>query len=340
MNKKNWKNIFEESWNNFAIKISKKIEFQYKLAENDFNNKYKQIQKEIEDLESRNISNQPYHQRKSSFPNPYNEPEEICYYWIEYTREEIQEYLIERTNRQYQWFLVEAYEYFEDYIEELYACTGYTYNASWKAEDYGNKYISEISNLTLKEFCYLSRNRKGETRKIISSFRLLINNLEKKERNNSTKTDLFLWVTMIEMYRHIITHKSGIIDNLKDFVFKTMDKVGLGINNKKEPWNQLFIESSEVNRDVLDKIERELKNYHIENVNDYDRKLAFITIIRYLAINNNTIYIDLFPRPDSKFPEIMNHRLPLLVNTLLSYGYLLKTEVLSYLDSKQDYFIK
>jgi len=60
--------------------------------------------------------------------------------------------LIENLNRQYSWLLVSAYEDYERFLKELYACMGFLDRTFWQCDDYGSISISDIGSLKLAWF--------------------------------------------------------------------------------------------------------------------------------------------------------------------------------------------
>src|SRR3989338_7424175 len=72
--------------------------------------------------------------------------------------------LLLQHNRQYQWLLVEAYEAFEDFLEKLYAYSGYLDNDFWKVKNFEGKSADEIKKLDLDWFVEKAKNGKLEER--------------------------------------------------------------------------------------------------------------------------------------------------------------------------------
>ncbi len=68
-------------------------------------------------------------------------------------------------NKQYQWLLAEAYEEFEDYIENAYAYYGSINNSFWPLRDYGNIFLSELKNKDFYWYVEQARKEKGRTEK-------------------------------------------------------------------------------------------------------------------------------------------------------------------------------
>ena len=111
-------------------------------------------------------------------------------------------------NKQYQWLLVEAYEAFEDYIEDVYAYAGLIDKNLWPCRHFGNISLSELSN---KDFNWF-RNKIDTIRNkdsISNQFRKVFSNIEEIETKNELNINLKLTIVLIENLRHIIVHKGG-----------------------------------------------------------------------------------------------------------------------------------
>ena len=72
--------------------------------------------------------------------------EVIRYGFIKSNAEQQRHRLFEQKNRQYGWLLVEAYEKFEDFLEQIYATIGRTHRNAWQLEDFGRVKLSELDD--------------------------------------------------------------------------------------------------------------------------------------------------------------------------------------------------
>ncbi len=155
-------------------------------------------------------------------------------------------------NKQYQWLLAEAYELFEDYVESLYACCGYTDKSFWQLADYGTISIDEIDGKDYSWFLKRARDRKGGIKEILAQFRKKIPELENIEKNNSTGLNLRLSISLIENLRHIIVHKNGMVTSKDNFIKKVLSESGLTNNNDaKNVINSFFGQNEYENLIVL-----------------------------------------------------------------------------------------
>lgn len=121
-------------------------------------------------------------------------------------------------NKQYQWLLAEAYEEFEDFLENVYAFYGYVNNTFWPLKDYGSITLSELANKDFDWHAKQAKNKKDTPKSILNKFRSQFPELVKIEQNNVLKTNLSLAITLIEKLRHIIVHKGGKVDSKEEFI--------------------------------------------------------------------------------------------------------------------------
>ncbi len=130
-------------------------------------------------------------------------------------------------NKQYQWLLAEAYEEFEDYIENIYAYYGKHNRSFWPLNDFGNTSISELDE---KDFCwYLEKTKKKKDipHSVLERLRKEFPSLSYIEKTNKLKVDLSFVVVLIEKLRHAIVHNGGRITNKNDFIKATTKKAGI-----------------------------------------------------------------------------------------------------------------
>ncbi|QSV17304.1 hypothetical protein [Photobacterium ganghwense] len=116
-------------------------------------------------------------------------------------------------NKQYLWLLVEAYEYYEDFLEELYACVGYSNSELWPLSDFGKIYHSDLVGKDYSFYLDKARSQKN-TKEILKYFRSKIPDLKNIERNNENGTNFLYLVSLISKLRHIIVHNGGVINDL------------------------------------------------------------------------------------------------------------------------------
>lgn len=126
-------------------------------------------------------------------------------------------------NKQYQWLLVDGYEFFEEYIIDLYIifCHDLGINCLRLNED--------------KEGMRDKKKLKKYVNKIIVKFRDEARNIKYDEGNNKTGRNLFFYIKMIEQFRHIIVHKNGKVSDLDIIVKNILNNSCITGNKKLEP---------------------------------------------------------------------------------------------------------
>lgn len=145
-------------------------------------------------------------------------------------------------NKQYSWLLAEAYEEFEDFLEAIYAYVGFNNNDFWLMSDFGNIKISDIKNKEYDWFLTQSRKKKDIPQSILNQLRDLYPELKNTEKQNKLNVDLRVCIDLISFLRHIIVHKSGIVDDREEFIKIVLQKSGVYNNGKHHPGYQEFIE--------------------------------------------------------------------------------------------------
>lgn len=213
-----------------------------------------------------------------SFTNPFNgvhEPLSVHKRTIDNDMESLWYHF----NKQYQWLLAEAYEYYEEFLSNLYAHTSYIDNSFLAIKDIS---LDEISNKDLDWFQEQSKNNK----KILKQIRLKIPVLNDYEKDNHTKINFKLHITLIENLRHIIVHKSGRTKK-ELFIEKILEDLGIYNNGK------------------YDKKYDNLINRYIRRVHNIDT-----IVLLDMPINNTSSHYDrLSPRLEDLISHayILNH---------------------------------
>lgn len=202
-------------------------------------------------------------------------------------------------NKQYQWLLAEAYEGFEDYIEDLYACAGFKNNDFWPLHDYGNITLSEIKSKPFEWFQFQAKKKKDRPASIINRFRESIPNLAAVEAKNGLETNLRLAITLVEFLRHIIVHKGGNVSDKDEFIKEVLQKSGL--------YNNGNYESS-----------------HLNLINAFFGDREYENTILLLEIPNN---------PEIPLDTYINV-FEVLSNYLMAYAHLVQEEVENYITNQ------
>lgn len=129
-------------------------------------------------------------------------------------------------NRQYQLFLAEAYEVFEDFIEDAYAYAGYTDKTLWQCADFGDISITEIEKKTFEDFRKMVKSKREKPKSILAQFRKNFPEIEKLEKEHKIQDNinLGLVINLIEKMRHIIVHNGGKVSSKPDFINEVLPK--------------------------------------------------------------------------------------------------------------------
>jgi hypothetical protein len=135
-------------------------------------------------------------------------------------------------NKQYQWLLAEAYEVYEDFLQQVYAYIGYIDHSLWPLVDYGNITLKELENKDFQYFLAQSRNKKDIPHSILSKLREYLPNYGKLEVKNKLDKNLKLMIILIEKLRHCIVHRGGCVFIKKEFIESVIKKAGLYNNGK------------------------------------------------------------------------------------------------------------
>ncbi len=144
-------------------------------------------------------------------------------------------------NKQYQWLLAEAYEEFEDFVENVYAYAGYLDNGLWPLQDYGNITLNDLSSKELEWFQGMSRKKKDVPNSIIRLFRKKFDDLRKVEVSNELGVNLGLAIALIEQFRHVIVHRGGVVGDKEEFIKRVLRKANLERNGKYDEEDDSFI---------------------------------------------------------------------------------------------------
>jgi hypothetical protein len=146
-------------------------------------------------------------------------------------------------NKQYHWLLAEAYEAFEDFIEEAYAFAGYKDKNFWPLSDFGNISLSELDGKNFEWFANRAKEKRDIPQSILNHFRAKFPHLQLIESNNNFGVNLRLAVVLIEYMRHIIVHRKGVVLDKEKFIENVLKKSGLYNNGKFDIQHKEFIET-------------------------------------------------------------------------------------------------
>jgi hypothetical protein len=119
--------------------------------------------------------------------------------------EDRKKFLKHNKNRQYQWLLTEAYELYEDFLEQIYAYIAFIDPSSWPLGNYKNLFLNDLQNQDFKFF--LETARKKDINHILKFMRKKFPKLNSLEKKNALNFDYPFFLKLIEKFRHIIVHK-------------------------------------------------------------------------------------------------------------------------------------
>lgn len=175
-------------------------------------------------------------------------------------------------NKQYQWILSEAYEAYEDYLEESYSYIGFNDKNLWPLTDFGNITLPELSAKGFDWFLKQAKKKKDRPYSILNLFRNISEEFSDLELNNKLNKNLKFIIIFIENLRHIIVHRSGSVKDKHVFIENTLKKTGL-YNNGKYDQNifkliELFFGKNEF-KNLIVLIESERNEEHFTLI-DFD----------------------------------------------------------------------
>lgn len=215
----------DDIWKDYAKKIGNVVLYQRDIKQIHKNQISHLISLNKVYKNNKHLSKIPLSAHNMSFIDPYSH-ESIVYNVESISVEERFLQLTVRKNREYQFLLMEAYEIFEDTIEEIYAYLGMKDFNFWPLKEIKG---STKENLARKDFNFFktkaSERKGGAIRiatKLIDYFKInpKIDNVSLKQR-----------IIFIEKLRHIIVHKRGYISNPIEFTNKVAIDSGTYNNN-------------------------------------------------------------------------------------------------------------
>lgn len=195
-----------------------------RVVKNTTKKERKELEKYTNNLQNQNISSDNFYYLS------LEDGERKIYGRQTATAQEQYNFIVIHKNKQYQWLLAEAYEEFEDFIENIYAYIGFKDNNLWRCSDFGNTTLSTLKDKDYEWF--QERSRKQKTKDILKRLGDNFSEIENINKNNVSGVNLKLAITLIENLRHIIVHKNGVIDKKEKFIQHILEKAGLCNNGK------------------------------------------------------------------------------------------------------------
>ncbi|AZN36233.1 hypothetical protein [Iodobacter ciconiae] len=140
--------------------------------------------------------------------------------------------LIKRHNKHSLWLLAEAFEYFEDLVELMYAHIGHNEPSVWPQDKKKLETTESLAQKPLEWFIQKAKDGQLALHKKLECIRKLFPALVSIEKTNYFKIDLRFTICLIEMLRHIIVHNNGRINDITKFTAETFRRAGISNNGK------------------------------------------------------------------------------------------------------------
>lgn len=229
----------EQLWRHFADRMSE-IELLHRASKDTANRELELISEYSSSLQgdeghiepSRSIHNMYFQDARSGKPKTYSQETRT----LQQRRLDV----LLHKNKQYQWLLAEAYEEFEDFLENLYALYGSANHAFWPLNDFGSISLSELPGREYSWFVERAKKKKNIPQSILNRFRQKFPELECIERENAFGVHLSVAITLIEQLRHIIVHRGGNVENKEEFICSVAQAAGV-YNNGNIPQTHLAL---------------------------------------------------------------------------------------------------
>lgn len=156
----------------------------------------------------------------------------IIYQRTDQTLEEANKRVWLKKNKQYQWLFVEAYEEFEDFLEDIYAFLGHSDICNWPLEDFGPATVQELKEKDFQWFRQRAEKKKDIPNSIIQQLEKVLPDLKEARQNNHMKINLYFLLQLFQKFRHVIVHRSGIVGNKSEFISTVLKSSGIWNNGK------------------------------------------------------------------------------------------------------------
>lgn len=142
--------------------------------------------------------------------------------------------LVRQTNRQYQWLLAEAYELFEDFLENAYACAALENKNLWPLRDFGTLTFDELTSVTFDKLLELAKSKQGKPQTLLHPLREKLPRMKILETRNHLDVNLWFKINFIEKLRHHIVHTRGVVADKQQLTKDLLSKMGIYNNGKPE----------------------------------------------------------------------------------------------------------
>lgn len=194
-------------------------------------------------------------------------------------------------NKQYQWVFTDAYELFENYIQIMYCCAGFIDGSFWPEKEYSKISAHDIDEKGLSCFMEQVERKNDKPKSILKEFRKKIKGYADIECKNKARGSYTFIIPLIARFRHIIVHEGGCFNDKEKFVKDLFDKENITKKDRKDARSIIELFAAEVNgKDTIMLLER---------------PYGFGIAATYMHLN----------------------RAELLINIILEYSVIIKTEL-------------
>lgn len=195
--------------------------------------------------------------------------------------------------KQYQWLLAEAYEAFEDFLEESYAAAAMRKPGVWWMSDFGNVVPGDVDERDFQWLLGQARKKKDRPFSILERFRACSERFSRLEEQNATGANYRIAFVLIEKLRHVIVHNHGYIDDLDQVVTRALPQTGKGAKFK-ESMRDIFTSylESHDGRDIICLLEVGVaENDPLHRLGGYTDSLGhlFKLLVSFAALVSETV---------------------------------------------------
>jgi hypothetical protein len=178
--------------------------------------------------------------------------------------------LINRRNKNYLWLLADAFEYFENLVELMYAHIGYKEPTAWPTKETKGETPASLATKPFEWFLQKSESNKKLSAKL-ECIRKRFPTLAVAEKSNYFGIDFRFTMCLIEMLRHIIVHNSGQIIDFQKFVARTFEQAGIANNGNYDPQklqliNNFVVPDGNFHRIVMLEVQQQGTPFHIDRL--------------------------------------------------------------------------
>lgn len=150
--------------------------------------------------------------------------------------------LILRVNQSYCWLFAEGFEYFEDFIELVFAHIGHKDFDKWPTKLRKNTGVTIATNEPFSWFLQQSQSHR-ELKAKLQSVRQRFPELGIVEQKNFWAIDLKFAMSLVEKLRHVIVHNGGKIKDVEAFIEGIFQASGAAKSGKGSKTRMALVKS-------------------------------------------------------------------------------------------------